>query len=297
LTKTSKNIPIYSLDNFATINCPHKEFQLEVFDANRHFSVEYPHRHDFYEVLFITGGSGIYSIDSHEYSIKPPCIFFMTPGQAHNLELSKDIDGFIFLFTPDFYLINQSNKNKLLSFPFFHSVNRQYAPLYLTNEDDFLFIRNLFEKGCKSVKNNHQPIDLIRSLLDLILNYSTLLYPEESNVIPNTKGHILVKKFMLLIEENYNKNLKVNDYANMLSVSANHLTFLVKQITGKTTNEIIQEKNILEIKRLLLYTNQTITEIAMHMNFADQSYFAKYFKNCTGNTPQQFRTESTKQNN
>jgi len=113
-------------------------------------------------------------------------------------------------------------------------------------------------------------------------------------VLPNNKGHISVKKLMLLIEENYQHNLKVNNYADMLSITANHLTQLVKQTTGKTTNEILQEKIILEVKRLLLYTNLTVTEIAAQMNFADQSYFTKYFKKCTGLTPLQYRTQSLK---
>jgi AraC-like DNA-binding protein len=267
---------------------------VEIFDANRHFKVEYPHRHNFYEVLYLSGGSGYHIIDSNEYRIEPPCIFFMTPGQTHKLELSKDIDGYIFLFTPDFYLLNQSNKNKLLSFPFFHSVTRQNPPLYLMQAEDNVFIKNLFVKGSTYVKNNTPSEEFIRSLLDLILLTCNQLYPKEYKVLPNTKGHILVKKFMLLIEENYQLNLKVSDYANRLSITANHLTQLVKQITGKTTNEILQEKNILEIKRLLLYTNLTVTEIASQMNFPDQSYFSKYFKKCTGVTPLLYRSESMK---
>jgi AraC-like DNA-binding protein len=290
----SSQIPIYGIDKFTSSGNPQKEYQVEVFDANRHFKVEYPHRHDFYEVLYLSGGSGFHIIDSNNYKIEPPCIFFMTPGQTHKLELSKDIDGYIFLFARDFYLLNQSNKNKLLSFPFFHSVTRQNPPLLLINNDDNLFLKNLFIRGANYVKNNSATDEIIRSLLDLILLTCTQLYPKEYSVIPNNKGHITVKKFMLLIEENYEQNLKVNDYANMLSITANHLTQLVKQITGKTTNEILQEKNILEIKRLLLYTNLTVTEIAAQMNFADQSYLTKYFKKCTGQTPIQYRVESMK---
>jgi AraC-like DNA-binding protein len=218
----------------------------------------------------------------------------MTPGQTHKLELSQDIDGYIFLFAPEFYLLNQSNKNKLLSFPFFHSVTRQNPPLYLSHTDDNTFVKNLFVRGCNCIKNNTPSEEIIRSLLDLILLTCNQLYPKEYKVLPNNKGHISVKKFMLLIEENYQRNLKVNDYAGMLSITANHLTQLVKQITGKTTNEILQEKNILEIKRLLLYTNLTVTEIATQMNFPDQSYFTKYFKKCTGITPLQYRIESMK---
>jgi AraC family transcriptional activator of pobA len=286
------HIPIYSLDKFSSSAKPNKAFQIEVFDANRHFRVEYPHRHDFYEVLYLSGGSGYHIIDSNRYKIEPPCIFFMTPGQTHKLELSNDIDGYIFLFAPEFYLLNQSNKNKLLSFPFFHSVNRQNPPLYLANADDHKFLKNLFERGCIEVKNNNE--EIIRSLLDLILLTCNRIYPAEHEVLPNNKGHILVKKFLQLIEENYQKNLKVNDYADKLAITANHLTQIVKQITGKTTIEILQEKNILEIKRLLFYTNMTVSEIASQMNFADQSYFTKYFKKCTGQTPQEFRKEDAK---
>lgn len=294
MTKSDNIIPIYSLDKFRSSNSPHKEFQVEVFDANRHFMVEYPHRHDFYEVLYLSAGSGYYIIDSNKFKIEPPCIFFMTPGQTHKLELSQDIDGYIFLFTPDFYLLNQSNKNKLLSFPFFHSVTRQNPPLYLTQTEDNTFIKNLLIRGCNHVKNNTLSEEIIRSLLDLILLTCNELYPKEYKVLPNNKGHITVKKFMLLIEENYQLNLKVSDYANMLAITANHFSQLVKQITGKTTHEILQEKNILEIKRLLLYTNLTVTEIATHMNFTDQSYLTKYFKKYTGLTPLQYRNESIK---
>jgi len=294
LTKFNSNIPIYGLDKFSSSSNPHKGFQVEVFDANRHFSVEYPHRHDFYEVLYLSGGSGYHIIDSNKYKIEPPCVFFMTPGQTHKLELSQDIDGYIFLFARDFYLLNQSDKNKLLSFPFFHAVTRQNPPLLLSNTEDNIFLKNLFIRGSNYVKSHTATDEIIRSLLDLILLTCTQLYPREYNVLPNNKGHITVKKFMLLIEVNYQQNLKVNDYANMLSITANHLTQLVKQITGKTTNEILQEKNILEIKRQLLYTNLTVTEIASQMNFADQSYLTKYFKKCTGQTPLQYRSESMK---
>ena len=288
------NIPIYSLDRFSSSDKQGKGFQVEVFDANRHFSVEYPHRHDFYEVLYLSGGSGYHIIDSNKYKIEPPCVFFMTPGQTHKLELSHDIDGYIFLFSPDFYLLNQSNKNKLLGFPFFHSVNRQNPPLYLANTNDNLFLKNLFERGCIEVKNDNDNQEIIRSLLDLILLTCNRLYPNENGVLLNNKGHILVKKFLQLIEENYQKNLKVNDYADILAITANHLTQLVKQITGKTTIEILQEKNILEIKRLLLYTNLSVTQIATQMNFVDQSYFTKYFKKCTGQTPLDFRKDMAK---
>jgi AraC-like DNA-binding protein/mannose-6-phosphate isomerase-like protein (cupin superfamily) len=291
---TASNIPVYSLDKFRTSKDMGKGFQVEVFDANRHFKVEYPHRHDFYEVLYIAKGSGFHIIDNNRYKIEPPCIFFLSPGQTHKLELSNDIDGYIFLFAADFYLLNQRNKNRLLTFPFFFSVERQNPPLYLANQEDSLFIKSLFIRGCSEITKENYSEEIIRSLLELILLTCNQLYPKEYGILSYSKGHLLVKNFLLLIEENYQNNLKVTDYANQLAITPNHLTQIVKQITGKTTTEILQETNIMEIKRLLIHTSLTVSEIALMMKFADQSYFTKYFKKMTGQTPLDYRRESMK---
>jgi len=110
----SEQIPVYSLHNFSSPERKSQQFQVEVFDAKRHFSVKYPHRHDFFEVLYLLKGSGYHVIDNNKYEIKPPCVFFMSPGQAHKLEFSHDIEGFIFIFTADFYLLNRSDQNSLI---------------------------------------------------------------------------------------------------------------------------------------------------------------------------------------
>ena len=80
----------------------------------------------------------------------------------------------------------------------------------------------------------------------------------------------------------------------MLNITSNHLTQVLKQFTDRTTNDILQSKQLLEIKRLLLHTNLGVSEIAHQLNFADQSYFTKFFKKTTGMTPMKFRSESMK---
>ncbi|MDA3893271.1 MAG: AraC family transcriptional regulator [Salinivirgaceae bacterium] len=283
----SKHIPTYSLGEFTTPNQRSKMYQVEVFDANRHFQVSYPHKHDFYEVLFLTKGSGFHIIDSHKYFIKPPSIFFLSPGQAHKLELSHDIHGYIFLFTAEFYLLNQANKNKLLELPFFFSVDQDNPPLLLKEETDINFLHQLFIRGCQEVTSENS--ELVSSILDLILQTCNKLYPAETFGIQKSRGHLLVKNLFQLIEENYQKNLSINEYAEMLSITPNHLTQMVKQVTGNTSAKLLQNKVILETKRLLIHTEMTVTEIADYMNFSDQSYFTKFFKKACGTTPLQYR--------
>lgn len=289
---SSENIPIYSLHNFSTEEGESQQFQVEVFDANRHFAVKYPHRHDFFEVLYLSKGSGFHVIDGNKYEIKPPCVFFMSPGQAHKLEFSSDIEGYIFIFTADFYLINKSNQNRLIEFPFFFTIRQDNPPLQVENNKDVEFLVSLFTKGISEVqKGAKYSIELLRSLLDLILTTSAALYKNDENILKG-KGHIVVKKFFQLVEENYEKNLSVAQYADKMALTPNHLTQTVTQLTGKTSSQIVKSKQILEIKRLLVYTNLGVSEIAHRLNFPDQSYFAKFFKREVGVSPLQYRTKS-----
>jgi len=291
----AEQLPVYSLPDFSSPERNSQQFQVEVFDANRHFSVKYPHRHDFFEVLYLLKGSGYHVIDGNKYEIKPPCVFFMSPGQAHKLELSHDIEGFIFIFTSDFYLLNRSNQNSLIEFPFFYTIHQDNPPLLLENESDIRFLENLFRQSIAEISRPGDYFqEMLRSILDLILTTCAARYRVNENMLNKGKGQILVKRFFHLVEENHQKNLSLSDYSGMIGVTANHLTQTVKQLTGKTSSQIIKAKQLLEIKRLLVHTNLSVSEIANQLNFEDQSYFTKFFKRETGLTPIQYRSDSFK---
>ncbi len=281
----SDQLPVYSLKTFSPPDRDRQPFQVEPFDARRHFQVKYPHRHDFFEVLFLTRGTGSHVIDGNRYPIAPPCIFFMSPGQAHEFEFSNDIEGYIYIFTPDFYLNDRSNQNRLIEFPFFFTIQKTNPPLVLKDKSEQYFLESLFEKALSEALLPVFSSELLRSLLDLILATCAKLYPEEERMTSKGKGHLLVKRFYQLVEEKYHQNLSVQQYASLLAVTANHLTQTIKSLTGKTTAQVIHSKQILEIKRLLAHTNLGVSEIANLLGFNDQSYFTKFFKRETGQTP------------
>jgi len=291
----AEQLPVYSLHNFSSPERKSQQFQVEVFDANRHFSVKYPHRHDFFEVLYLLKGSGYHVIDTNKYEIKPPCVFFMSPGQAHKLELSNDIEGFIFIFTAEFYLLNRSNQNTLVEFPFFYTIHQDNPPLLLKNESDIRFLESLFMQSISEIREAVESnTEMLRSILDLILTTCAVRYQVTENLLNKGKGQILVKRFFHLVEENHQKNLSMSDYSGMIGITPNHLTQTVKLLTGKTSSQIVKAKQLLEIKRLLVHTNLSVSEIANQLNFEDQSYFTKFFKRETGITPIQYRTDSFK---
>ncbi|MES2519358.1 MAG: AraC family transcriptional regulator [Bacteroidota bacterium] len=286
-----QTIPVYSIDKFNSKTEKTIQFQIEPFDIHRNFKVTYPHRHDdFYEILFITQGEGIYTIDMQDYIIQPYTIFFVSPGQIHELELSEDVQGFIFLFTSAFYHFNKTDPYKLFELPFFYNLAKETPPLCLKNESERLSFTDLFKKA---ITENQLKLsdneEVIRALLDLILIQSKRIYPVTFIEETTNKGRILVKRFKQLIEEKCQENLSVKQYADLLTITSNHLSETVKNITGRTSTDLINDRMVMEIKRYLTHTDLGVSEIAYQLNFSDQSYFSKYFKKLTNQTPVEFR--------
>lgn len=284
------HIPVYSIDTFSKKTNSKTLYNVEVFNKDRDFKVAYPHRHDdFYEILFVTHGTGTYTIDLQEYKIKPNTVFFLSPGQIHEIVFSDDVNGYIFLFSSFFYLSNKSDPYKLFEFPFFYSLKYDNPPLYLKSKASIDDLDSLFKKTLIEV--NTDAIDskeATHALLDLILIHCKRLYPQTEGT-QLKKGHILIKRFKQLIEEKCTENIGVKEYADILEVTANHLSETVKEFTGRTPTDFINDRMVLEIKRLLIHTQFTVQEIAFQLHFADQSYFSKYFKKITGLSPSEFR--------
>ncbi len=287
------DIPVYSIDRFNRQAEKAIQYQAELFDINRNFKVSYPHRHDdFYEILFLTQGEGIHTIDFQQYAIRPNTIFFLSPGQIHELALSEDVQGYIILFTSSFYHFNKTDPHKLFELPFFYNLSQETPPIYLDNAECIQTLTNLFREAISENKQYLSDKDeAIRALLDLILIQCKRIYPLSQQDEKTNKGKVMVKRFKQLIEEKCKENLSVKDYANLLAISPNYLSETVKSVTGRTSTDLINDRMILEIKRLLKHTDMGISEIAYSLNFADQSYFSKYFKKLTGLSPLEFRNE------
>lgn len=99
----------------------------------------------------------------------------------------------------------------------------------------------------------------------------------------------LFNSFMMLLEKNYKHSRDVNYYADQMHISSKYLTNIVRQVTGHTPKNIIDQYIILQLRMQLKRTNQSVKEIAFEYHFTDVSFFCRYFKKHTGQTPQQVR--------
>lgn len=243
-----------------------------------HSRIEKAHKHNFYAVFLFTQGSGIHEIDFQKYDVKPGSVFFLYPGQTHSWELSDDADGCLFFHTEDFYEMTYVS-NSIKDFPFFQS-NYSDKCIYL-NKEQSLVIENFFKHILKEyTADEWKKRQLILSFITQVYIYLNRYLEKNTEINTSHFRHYqaIFSKFEKLVDKHFKKIKLASEYADLLNITQKHLNRIVKSITNKTTTEIITDRIILEAKRQLLYTDLTLTEIALKLGYTDYTYFSRLFK-------------------
>jgi AraC-like DNA-binding protein len=244
-----------------------------------------PHKHDFYLIVLFTKGSGTHEIDFKTYDIKPGTVFMMTPGQMHNWKLSKDIDGYVFFHTKDFYDRGCTSAS-VLDYPFFNSIHNQ--PLIRLKKKAFEKLTILF----KEITEEYNNTDILK--FEKLHALISLVYIELSrHYLPTTKIEsetylLKLRKLEEFIGKHFKSKKYPHEYADLMNLSEKHLNRISKECLNKTTTDLIAERIVLEAKRLLIHSKYTVTEVATELGYDDNSYFSRFFKKNSGETPLEF---------
>lgn len=254
-----------------------------------HRHIEKPHRHDFYAAVLFTQGNGIHEIDFQKYHVSKGSLFFLSPGQIHSWELSEDIDGYIFFCSQEYYEMHYVNQ-KLRNFPFFGSVSFP-RKLQLDNEELQKNIHLFQQLGKEHERKEIMKDGLILSLMSQVFINSTRLFTKDFDVHTSSAGLSYFKHyqdFENLIEQHFTEQKSIAYYAALLGISSKHLNRIVQTIVQKTATEVITERVVLEAKRMLMYLNESLVEIAFRLGYEEYSYFVRVFRKSSGMTPTQF---------
>ena len=250
-------------------------------------NIEFPHKHSFYEILWVTNGNSNQNIDYKNYTISKNTLFFISPGQLHLFEKWENIEGFVILFTEQFFLQIFQNKNILFELSYLDNLHEH--PFIQLKKEDINTIEPIIDLLCDEYKGFEQSNEILQALLLILLRRIQKLFSIQSLQKSNKYQIVIFKQFRNLVELNFYKNIPVSQYASQLNISTHQLNSYVKVTSGKTTTEIIQERVILEAQQLLHFSEYTISQIAYKLGFEDSSYFARYFKKHIGLSPQEFR--------
>lgn len=258
-----------------------KDFKIECDVINdKNVEVPFSHRHYFYAIYWIHEGNGMHIIDFEEYKMKPDRVFFIKPEQVHFMQIEGSLKYSALQFTEDFMIPINSKVEKEI-------------PVYIDiDKNEKSRIEILFNQIQKeSVSRLPNSTVIIRSEINtLLLDLERMAMPISNfSILPD-----LLCKYREMIDKNFIKERQVQFYATQLGVCPNYMNVLTRKFLGKSALELISERTVLEIKRMLLRSDFTISEIAYRLGFNELSYFSRFFRLKTGMTPQKFRDSMNK---
>ena len=250
------------------------------------------HRTNFYGIVLIQSGIGNMSVNEQTWEYRTGILAFTSPGQIVSWERKEKIDGYMLFFKPEF-----------LAFSAFKSVTQEYPffkpnadSLFLIDEEvkNYLYLFKYLEIEYK--KNDSFSIEILRNYLQLLLSLFRRHYKqfESFPTQNNSRKKQITDAFEISVRKNLPQKKLLSQYADDLLVSEKHLIAIIKETTGKTPAEYIQEIFLLESKTLLTHTPYSIAEIAHRLNFEDPSYFSKVFKKHFGITPLSYKSQKVK---
>lgn len=250
-----------------------------------------PHMHNYYTVLWSHNDAGKHIIDYTEFDIQPNDVFFVTPGQVHQVNHNDHPEGVVILFTCDFLGRNNISKSFINNLNLFSEITS--SPPIRIGKESANWMSDLVIKMAEAItKNDPYKFDVIGSYLKLFLIECNKFAhsPKLDNTQSIQSGSMITQNFKSLLETNFTNWHKVSDYAKQLNITSDYLNKVIKSTVGKTAKELIQQRVVLEAKRLGLHTEFSTKEIAYRIGFEDPSHFSRFFKNNNGLSFTDFRT-------
>lgn len=283
-----KNIPIIHLTEIQkdTTNPYFYVGRLEELPSDFQ-SFDSSHRHSYYALFYFNEGEGTHTIDFQSHPITENTLFFLRPGQVHSWIFTKPVKGFALKIYPDYLSEHGGSITSFQNYPFFQLGNQ----IFNLKIDDSKQLRNDFERLLnETISKSNASMTYL--LIQLVLQQSLKEFNHSQK--ENTKIESKLYIFFSLLDNHFKDQKTTSYYAKEMGISTGSLNQLCQNQYGKSAKAIIQERLVLEIKRLLLHSDFNINQIALTLGFADNSYFSKFFKSHTSDSPENFRLQKRK---
>ncbi|OIQ36552.1 MAG: AraC family transcriptional regulator [Bacteroidetes bacterium MedPE-SWsnd-G1] len=245
-----------------------------------------------YNIFWIKKGRGQYHIDFEKYNFEENTLFFLSPGQVFAVDSEKIQEAYKISFAQDFYCIQTHDKEVSCNGLLFNNIYESPFVLPETNDIkklDFI-LNNLIEEF---QLNETAQYDMLQSYLKQFIVSSVRIKKGQSQI----KEHVaskLFKDFSVLVEMNFKSIHAVSEYASRLGVSPKSLSKHFQKLGTTSPSQFIKNRIILEAKRQLLYSNDSIKTIAYNLGFNDPAYFSRFFTKATTQSPNSFKKEVKK---
>lgn len=238
--------------------------------------------------IFLFSGEGNIMVDFTEYQVDGNIVLFATPYQFINILARLQLRITSLWFHADYYCIEYHKKEVACNGLLFNNI---YSPPDIVLEDgDYIEMQAIFGKLQQELNcTGNYSHAVARTYLQLILALSSKAKMASFQAPGESPVFHPILKFKDLLERHYIRERRPSYYAAQLGISPNTFSKKCKAHFHKSPSTLIQERVILEAKKLIHLTFKNMKEIAATLNFEDENYFSRYFKKYTGIAPSAFR--------
>lgn len=249
-----------------------------------------PHRTDFYHVLWFQNGNTTHLVDFKQIDIEPNTILFLNKNIVHQFSTSGNVEGKAMMFTDSFFCKSEAHISYLRNSILFNDLF-SISKITLNETATFQRLFGLMDEEIRNETDSFQS-DVLRNLLHNLLLMSERIRRKQDFIEVRKDANLeYVIMFKDLLEAEFKKVKQVSKYADRLIVSAKRLNQATAKVLGKAPKELIDDRVMLEAKRLLVYTDESVKEIGFRLGFDEPTNFIKYFRKHSDTTPVEFREQ------
>lgn len=265
------------------------DFDIFALDAATQVGVSFmpPFRKDWYQMVFKLNPARSVWLNDAPVVATQPMLLFNSPNHVYSWQVDADLRAFIVLVKPEFLTAIPNIEQE---FPFFGLTQPNLIPLTESEVAVFDgFFRQLLDNStCVGVFHRETMQALLMALL---FRCKSAYEQQRQSQHSQPRNRIIVGRFQQLIHTFFLEKKTVAAYADLLNITPNYLNDVVKEATGKNARHFIVARVITEARNLLCHTDLDVNTVAHTLQFDEPTNFVKFFRQHTGQTPGQFRSQ------
>lgn len=286
--KMKQTIPTYDLNGITHHQFHIKRMDKQPYDSGDILLDKGIHRDSHYIFTCMESGHVRMMVDFKTVEARESTIFCVLPGQVHQGLLMKNVCGWFVAVKAE--LVPDTVRS------FFDECLGEIQPLSV----DKNLVKNLNTTAgllhasyTNEMLSTKEGFLIVQSLLNAFLGMFALMYSRK-NISPasdENRALQLSRAFRILVRKDFKTMKSPSEYAAALNITRGYLTETVREVTGKPVQHWIHQEILIEAKRLLVFTNLSIKEVAYELGYSDHTYFSRLFSKLEDRSPSEFRNQ------
>ncbi len=238
-------------------------------------------------ILWFESDNNRLQIDAVEHSFHRDELVFLT--EFHQVEMTELGKLRLLRFNRPFYCILDHDSEVGCKGVLYFGASS--LPFIRPEGEDLEILKAVWKMlGLEMASRDHLQLEMLQMMLKRILILCTRIYKDQSKFHDLEQPNVdLVREFNFLVEMHFREKHQVAEYASLLNRSPKTLSNVFKQLADRSPLQFIQERRMLEARRILYYTDRSVSEVGYELGFTDVQAFSRFFKKQGGVSPSDFR--------